>query len=194
MVRQFMQKPWTTIQDAILCERINQGDADAFGEAYDRYAPRLYRHLRLRTSSHEIAEDLLSKVFLQVWEYVRGGKTLRYLQSFLYTVTHNALTDHYRRAAHAAVPVADMTEFDQPAPDATVPMIDASFDRAVLEQGLEKLKREYRDVLVMRYVDDMEIPEMTKVLEVSANALYIRMHRALRALREVLIEKHEQIN
>lgn len=185
-----MQKPWTSFQDALLAERINRGDADAFAEAYDRYAPRLYRHLLLRTSQKETAEDLLSKVFLRAWEYVRSGKTIQYLQSFLYTVTNNILTDHYRRNAHAPVAVEDITQFDQPIPDKTIPMVDADYDRAALETAIAKLKPEFRDVLVMRYIDDLTITEVSQILEASPNAVYVRTHRALRALREHLDPKY----
>ena len=181
-----MQKPWTQIQDALLAEHINRGDVDAFSEAYDRYAPRLYRHLLLRTSQKEIAEDLLSKLFLQVWEYVRSGKTLRYLQSFLYTVANNVLTDHYRRSAKAPIPVEDITLYDRPGEDETVPMIDATFDRETMKGALSKLKPEFRDVLVMRYVDDMDIPQMAKLLDATPNAIYVRVHRALKSLRVVM--------
>jgi RNA polymerase sigma-70 factor (ECF subfamily) len=186
-----MQNPLRQLQDAVLAERINQGDADAFSEAYDRYAQRLYRHLLLRTSQKEIAEDLLSKVFLNAWEYVRGGKTLRYLQSFLYTVTNNVLTDHYRRNATAPIPVEDVTLYDRPDPSETEPMIDATFDRAVVHGALGKLKPIFRDVLVLKYVDELDIPEMAEVLETSPNAIYVRLHRALKALHEVLKHDYE---
>jgi RNA polymerase sigma-70 factor (ECF subfamily) len=181
-----VQKPWDKIQEVLLTERINRGDVDAFTEAYDRYAPKLYRHLALRTSQKEIAEDLLSKLFLQVWEYVRSGKTLRYLQSFLYTAANNALTDHYRRNAKAPIAVEDITLYDRPGEDETVPMIDAGFDRETIRGALGKLRPEFRDVLVMRYIDDMDISRMATLLDVSSNAIYVRVHRALKALRDVM--------
>jgi RNA polymerase sigma-70 factor (ECF subfamily) len=185
-----MQKPWTQLQDALLAERINQGDSEAFAEAYDRYAPRLHRHLLLRTSDKETAEDLLSKVFLRAWEYVREGKTLRYLQSFLYTVTNNILTDHYRRSAHAPLAVEDVTAYDRPGPDETIPAIDAGYDRAVLEAALGKIRTEFRDVLVMRYIDDLSIGEIARIMQITPNTVYVRNHRALKALREHLDPKY----
>jgi RNA polymerase sigma-70 factor (ECF subfamily) len=185
-----MQNPLVKIQDALLAERINQGDSDAFAELYDRYAPKLHRHLMLRTSMKEVAEDLLSKVFLNVWEYVRSGKTLKYVQSFLYTVTNNVLTDHYRRNATAPILVEDVTEYDRPDPNETIPIVDGVLDRTQIHDALDKIKPVFRDVLIMKYVDELDIPEMAALLEVTPNALYVRLHRALKELKEVLQDRY----
>jgi len=185
-----MEKPWSKLHDALLAERVNRGDVEAFAEAYDRFAPRLFRHLLLRTNQKETAEDLLSQTFLRAWEYVRAGNALTYLQSFLYTVANNALTDHYRRDAHSPIPVEDITIFDRPDSDRTLPTIDASFDRAVIEAALAKLPNEYRDVLVMRFIDELEIKEIAQMTGGTPNAIYVRTHRALRALREHIDPRH----
>jgi len=189
-----MHNPLIKLQELILCERINSGDAEAFAEVYDRYAPRLLRHLLLRTSQKEIAEDILSKVFLHVWEYVRAGKELRSLQSFLYTVTNNALVDHYRRTAKGPIIVEDITAFDKPMDSKTIPLVDASINKVIVQSALAKLKPEYRDVLVLKYIDELDVSEIAELLATTPNAVYIRVFRAIKLLKDLLQEKYEPQN
>lgn len=185
-----MVNPWIQLTDALLAEKVMSGDAGAFAAVYDRYAPALLRHLSYRTPNKETAEDLLSKTFLKVWEYVREGKKITYLKQFLYTTAQNALTDFYRRKNNSDVLSDDMTEYDRPDEnDRTVVMIDRDFDKVKLAEALAKIRPEFRDILVMRFIDELEVNEVAKALELTPNAVYVRVHRALKALKDVM--KHE---
>jgi RNA polymerase sigma-70 factor (ECF subfamily) len=185
-----MANPWTKLTDSLLAERVQRGDDKAFAEVYERYAPVILRHLSYRTPNKETAEDLLSKTFLKCWEYVRSGKKITYLKQFLYTTAQNALTDHYRRKSTADIPSDDLTAYDRPDEhDRATVMLDREFDKVALAEALAKIRPEFRDVLVMRYIDELEIDEVAKTLDVTPNAIYVRIHRALKSLKEVLIEK-----
>jgi len=185
-----MANPWTKLTDALLAEKVMKGDAEAFSAVYDRYAPALLRHLSYRTPNKETAEDLLSKTFLKSWEYVRSGKKITYLKQFLYTTAQNALTDHYRRKNNSDILSDDMTDYDRPDEhDRTTVLMDREFDKVALAEALGKIKPEFRDVLVMRFLDELEINEVAKVLDASPNAVYVRIHRALKSLKEVLTER-----
>jgi RNA polymerase sigma-70 factor (ECF subfamily) len=185
-----MANPWTKLTDALLAQRIQRGDPEAFGAAYDRYAPMILRHLSYRAPNKETAEDLLSKTFLKCWEYVQSGKKITYLKQFLYTTAQNALTDYYRRKSTADIPTDDLTAYDRPDErDTATVLLDREYDKAALNEALAKIRFEFRDVLVMRYIDELEIHEVAKILEVTPNAVYVRIHRALKSLKEVMITK-----
>jgi RNA polymerase sigma-70 factor, ECF subfamily len=185
-----MANPWTKLTDALLAKRIEQGNPEAFSAAYDRYAPMILRHLSYRAPDKETAEDLLSKTFLKCWEYVKSGKKITYLKQFLYTTAQNALTDHYRRKSTADLPTEDMTTYDRPDErDRATVLMDKDFDKVALAEALSKIRPEFRDVLIMRFLDELEINEVAKALNTTPNAVYVRVHRALKSLKEVLIEK-----
>jgi len=182
-----MVNPWVQLTDAVLSERVRSGDYSAFGAVYDRYAPALLRHLIYRTPNRETAEDLLSKTFLKVWEYVRSGGQIKNLRQFLYTVAQNSLTDFYRRKDYSDVLVEDLTDYDRPDENnRTIIALDSGFDKETLASALAKVKPIFRDVLVMRYIDELEIDEVAAALGLTSNAVYVRSHRALRALKAVL--------
>ena len=175
------------MSDALLAAKVSQGDAEAFATVYDRYAPALLRHLSYRSPNRETAEDILSKTFLRVWEYVRSGKKITYLKQFLYTTAQNALADMYRRKENTDVLSDDLTEYDRPDErNQTVVMLDRDFDKVKLASALSAVKPEFRDVLVMRFIDELEIKEVAAHLKITPNAVYVRIHRALKSLKEVL--------
>jgi len=64
-----MQTPWH--EKLLLYRLYRDRDPDAFGELYDRYAPKIYRYVYFKVSTTTEAEDLTAEVFLKTWEYVQ---------------------------------------------------------------------------------------------------------------------------
>lgn len=184
-----MLNPWSKLTDAFLAQKAMSGDPKAFSAVYDRYSPLIYRHLLYRTPNKETAEDLLSRTFLKCWEYIKSGKKIVYLKQFLYTTAQNSLTDFYRRKNSSDVLSDDLTEYDRPDDADRAPvMLDREFDRERIQSALAKVKPEFRDVLVMRYLDELEIAEIAQTLDSTPNAVYVRIHRALKSLKQTLTE------
>lgn len=187
-----MVNPWIQLTDALLADKVSRGDVDAFAAVYDRYSPALLRHLLYRTPSREVAEDLLSKTFLKTWEYVHSGKKITYLKQFLYATAQNALVDHYRRKDANDVVSDDMEEYDRPDErDHAAVFVDRELDKTELDSHLSKIKPEFRDILVMKYIDELEIKEIAKMINATPNAIYVRVHRALKALKEQIGNQNE---
>ena len=180
-----MTNPWNQVTDALLAQKVNRGNVDAFSAVYDKYAPLLLRHLSYRTPNKEIAEDILSKTFLRTWEYICSGKKITYLKQFLYTTAQNCLADHYRKKENSDVITDDLEAYDRPDErDIAAIRLDRTFNRMELDKALAGVKPEFRDVLVMRYFDELEIHEIAKISQSTPNAVYVRLHRALKSLKE----------
>jgi len=85
-----------------LVEQAKKGDAGAFGELYEFYAPLVFRFLFSHLDNRLDAEDLTEEVFLRVWEALPGFR-LRGVPfgGYLFRVARNALYDFYRRNRHS---------------------------------------------------------------------------------------------
>lgn len=174
------------IKEALLLARIQSGDGTAFVEAYDLFAPKLYRHALFRTSSPEIAEDIASETFTRAWAVVREkAKEIRHLKAFLYRIADNLIVDHYRKNARAAVPISEEIEETLRAPGDPHERLDRTLAGEKLAGLLTKLRPETRDLLVMRYVDDLPIEHIAKAVGKTKNALYVALHRAVKELKEI---------
>lgn len=170
----------------MLLARIQSGDETAFVETYDLFAPKLYRHALFRTSSPETAQDIASETFVRAWESIRAkAKEIRHLKAFLYRIADNLIIDHYRRNARAAVPISDEIEETLRAPGDPLEEIDRRLAGDRLAAMLAKLRPETRDLLVMRYIDDLPIEHIAASTGKKKNAVYVALHRAVKELKDL---------
>lgn len=177
------------IKEVILLARIQSGDGTAFVEAYDFFAPKLYRHALFRTSSPEVADDITSETFTRAWESIREkAKEIRHLQAFLYRIADNLIIDHYRRNSRSALPISDEIEETLRAPGDPHEQLDKTLASEKLAGMLSKLRPETRDLLVMRYIDDLSIGDIAATTGKKANAIYVALHRAVGELKELCLE------
>jgi len=170
--------------------RLKESDRNAFMAAYDKYIEDIYRFVYFKVSNHDEAEDLTSQVFLKVWNYIQTNSMGEYktLKSFLYKVARNLVIDYYRKNANKnefslsdeAAPIDIKDEKQDP-----IGELELKYDIESLEKNLDKLKTEYREVIIMRYINELDIAEIALILEKSKGNVRVLIFRALKALREI---------
>ena len=158
-----------------------------FSKIYDKCIDKIYRFIFLKVNSQEIAQDLSSETFLRGWEAYKSNPKIDNPSAFLYRIARNLVTDYYRQKAR--------TQFVSPE---AVPIIDPNpgiEEKAVLNSDLNQikavlagLKEDYQDVIIWRYLDDLSIAEVAKMLDKSEEATRVTLHRALKALRAKINE------
>lgn len=167
-----------------------KNDAEAFGSVYDAYVKQIHRFIFFKVSSPELAEDLTSDTFLKAWQYLKSQREVTNLQAFLYSVARSAVIDYYRHQAArpAALPIDD--EVLNALPDTSAEQLVRDLDvKAEMPRVLEKLhslKDEYREVVVMRYLDELGTHEIAEILGKTAANVRVILHRATRALAEAI--------
>lgn len=181
-----MQAPW---QEKILLYRLHQKDPDAFAALYDLYAPAIYRYIFFKVRTSTEAEDLTAEVFLKTWEYVqRKDSRIGNFRAFIYRLARNTVVDHYRQKAERELLQDDevLQQVPMPEENGIVAELARASDMATIERALRKLKDEYREVLILRYIEGYAIGDVAKIQEKSSGAVRVTMHRALKALKDEL--------
>lgn len=161
---------------------------EQFVAVYDQYAAAVHRHVRLRVGRPEDAEDIAAQTFMKTWEYLAGGKFILRMKPFLFRVANNLIIDWYRGKNTAPLPLEEIEDENEvQAVDARLDeVLDARADVKALEAALDQLEPAYRDVLVLSQVEGKSASEIAKQLGVSANVVYVRMHRGRKKLLELL--------
>ena len=180
-------------KDQILVAGSLAGDEEAFGQLYDKYADSIYRFILVRVSNQEEAQDLTSEVFLKSWQYLSSAeKTIENFKALIYRVARNLVIDFYRSKKNFALSLSDLEWGKLIDEESSLPDDVAKKDElAQIYKALEKIDSAQRDLLLMRYFDDLSVPEIAAVLGKSQGAVRVAMHRALRELKSVLREKKE---
>jgi RNA polymerase sigma-70 factor (ECF subfamily) len=164
-----------------------RADAAAFGELYDFYFPRIYGFIYRRVQDRCTAEDLTSMTFQRALENVRRADFRNdSFGGWLYRVASNAVVDHARRDRRF-VPLLD-GDGDEPG-EIALDSFAAALDRDQLRRALMALPAQHRDVLILKYFDDLDPVEMSAILGCSRETLAVRLHRALRALRAAMAKE-----
>jgi RNA polymerase sigma-70 factor, ECF subfamily len=174
--------------------RIKKKDKNAFIEAYDSYADDIYRFAFFKLGNAEEAKDLVSATFLKVWNYAQsnGLDESKSLRAFIYKTARNLIIDHYRQQREAETRLDDSrnnlheTLADRKQDLALQAEIVSDIDAVMA--SLDKLKDEYREIILMHFIDELSFGEMAEVTGKTTGSVRVQTFRALQALRDLMSE------
>lgn len=153
-----------------------------FSKIYDKCIEKIYRFIFLKVSSEEIAQDLCSETFLKGWESYKNNPNIENPSAFLYRIARNLVTDYYRQKGRTQFVSAEFVSIIDPNPGLEEKMALNS-DLEQVKLVLATLKEDYQNVIIWRYLDDLPISEIAKMLDKSEEATRVTLHRALKSLR-----------
>lgn len=149
---------------------------------YNEFVDQVFRFIYLKTSSKEIAEDLTSECFLGAVQYLKNEE-IRNMRAFLFRTARNKVIDYYRRKNR--VIYSDEIVLAN-APVSGRDDMAVSFDAQAVIRQLNLLKEQDKDILTMRYVEDMGIPEIAEAINKSQVATRVQIFRALRKFKKII--------
>ncbi len=169
----------------------SESHEDRFLTAFDEYGDALFRHAFMRINDRERAVDIVHDTFAKVWGYVRQGHAVDNFRPFLYKVLNNLIIDEYRKKKERSLDElmegegVDEGNFEE-LTESTVESLAATLDGKKAFQFVAELPPQYKEVVVLRFVDGLGPKEISQLIEVSENVVSVRLHRGLQALRDKL--------
>jgi RNA polymerase sigma-70 factor (ECF subfamily) len=163
-----------------------KGDASAFGQLYDHYQPMIYRFVAVKVSRREEAEDITHQVFMSAWLNVKSYQHRGHpFSSWLYQIARNQVIDFYRsRRSDTPIDAIDPEYFAvATSAEFAIPM---KLEVEAVRQAMKKLKPEYEDVIILRFIEDLSLKEVAGVLGKTEGAVKLMQHRAMRELKKIL--------
>jgi RNA polymerase sigma-70 factor, ECF subfamily len=170
---------------------------ERFLRAFDDYSDALFRHAAFRLSDRERAIDVVHDTFAKAWTYVRDGHEVGSYKPFLYKVLNNLIIDEYRKRREASLDAmfevegVDEGSFDELVGDDVESLINTLDGRRVLE-SLGVIPDAYREVIVLRFVDQLRPREIANLIEESENVVSVRLHRGLAMLKAHFDAVHKE--
>ncbi len=192
-------KTLSDFEEKLILKRALAGKKEAFSEIYDFYVIRIFRFIYLKTSSKETAEDLASEVFLKYWKRIKKGMEDESLgeviandktRSFLYKIARNLIIDFYRKKELPTVEIdSDIKDKIQDQKQDILAYISAKQEVEEMMEALRKLKSEYCEIIILRYVEELSILEIAEIIGKSSGSVRVQLHRATKALKLVASSK-----
>lgn len=143
-------------------------------EQYDK----IYRYCYFKTHSRETAEDITQETFLKFFEskeYRDRGRALQYL----YTIARNLCTDEYRRIKTCPLDEESQGSYSD----------NEMLRRSYLRAALEKMDESDRELLLLRYVNEVPVNVIARLYGISRFALHRRLSKAVKDLKDRLGEE-----
>jgi RNA polymerase sigma-70 factor (ECF subfamily) len=158
-----------------------------FLEAFETYNDAIFRYCFFETSNREVGRDLAQETFTKAWQYMEQGKEVTHMKAFLYRIAGNLVIDYRRKKK--SVSLDSMMEEGYDLEHEEEESLGNAFDGQKLMELLQDVGSTYRDVIIMRFVDDLSIKEIAQITGETENNVSVRIHRGTEKLRTLYEDK-----
>lgn len=177
-----------------LAQGLQRRDPDLLDQLIAQYQQRLYRYLVFLTADRALAEDLFQETWIRVLErgHQYDGKSK--FESWLFTIARNLVIDISRRKKMRSLEELANPETDAPyePPDegavSPLQLLVARESERSVQMSLLKLPAYYREVLLLRFHEDLQLDEIAVILATPISTVKSRLYRGLAALKSALPE------
>lgn len=164
-------------------------DKEKFAVLYEHYVSQIYYFLLSRIRNEELAEDLTSMTFAKVLEKLHKYKTGNF-RAWLYRIANNTMIDYIRKNKRVVNEENRVLDYFINQNDNDSKDLDDELDKGMkvefLKRYIDKLPKKYQEVINLRYFSYLNNDEIAKVLKCKTNNVAVRLHRAIKKLKNLL--------
>jgi RNA polymerase sigma-70 factor (ECF subfamily) len=176
---------WSKIDDTELVRRCLSGDRSLFSEVVQRYQNNVYGLCLRKVADLGQAQDIAQETFVVGYENLARLKDPARLKAWLMGISSNLIRDYYKRRKIAGLPEGHDVEVVGMDP---LESLEQRERHELLYKAIATLSERYKAVLIKRYLEEAEYPEIAADLGLSIGAVEVCMHRARKALAGALKE------
>lgn len=175
--------------DALLVQKAQEGDVDAFERLVERYERTVYAIVARMIPSRDDAEDLAQEVFLQAWKSIRRFRGDAQFGTWLHTITVNATLKRIqwlKRRDALSLDDPELGLWEHVADDSGNGPLDVACSaeaRQAVQKALAKLSDNHRMAVVLHYFEDYSCDEIAAMMQCSVGTVWSRLHYACKKLK-----------
>ncbi len=171
-----------------LCLRCQRGDRAAWNELVEAWDRPLYYFVRRILPDEQEALAALQDIWLQVFGGLASVQDPRRLAPWLYTLARRTAWRQRGRPPAAEPPSAELHDHEDPSGSPFERLDDAE----AVHWALARLPPQQAELLVLYFLDDLSLAELSQVLEIPIGTAKSRLHAARRTMRAALHSEHDR--
>jgi len=160
-------------------------------ELYDRYGEKLYHYLTVKLASAEDAEDILQEVFLRLARYSIRWKFIKNEEPYVFRVARNEANRFLKRKHQNQINPENAPALARVINDSLVTDCPDPSDKESLSLALARLPEEQREVIVLKFFEELTLKEIAAVCGLSLNTVASRYRYGLSKLKSLLEAKND---
>lgn len=168
--------------DAEVIARVLAGDTEGFGMLVDRYQDEFARYARYMMGGVDEAADVIQESLVRAYRFLGRCGDPENFKGWLFRIVSNQCKTALARRRRRRWESLSQEAGEVPAPHDPGADAEAADVRRKVHRALGQLSEEYREVLILKYVEGLSLPEMAALLSVRIPALKMRLLRGRRAL------------
>ena len=179
------------IKDQKIISRLKNKDKEAFIKLYDEQAADIYRFTYFKVGRVEEAKDLTSIIFLKTWNHIQTNSLVdaKTLRGLLYKIARTSIVDYYRESGQKRNLSIDDENHPLDLPDDSINLeetVEKNRRLALIKSKLPLLKDEYREIIVLRFINELEIDEIMEATGKTRGSVRVLIHRSITALKKMM--------
>ena len=160
--------------------KAQKGDTESMNRLFDRYYDAVYSYCYRHVKHKEIAQDLTQEVFLRVCRTMGDYRHYGKFENFLYVIAGNLCKDHYKKRLTYSLDELEVSE--------TETGFARSEDQIVMEQAITSLPELEREIVYLRFYQDLKIKDIAKILDLGLSTTKYHLKKAQEQLAQELAE------
>jgi len=152
-----------------------------FEDIFQKYSDVIYRLCVYKTSDESVAHDITQETFLRLWKSMSSGNEIEKPKQYVYQIARNLIVDYYKSNKTVSLDELQEDGFDA---KSKAPSAELVSETSILKGAIESLEKDFRDVVYMRFVENMKVKEIAEVLDISENLASVRINRGKQKLQE----------
>ena len=165
-------------------QQVKSGDLRKLGILFERYSKILFGFFHRLTGHAETSEDLVQNVFFRILKYREKFRNEGKFSTWMFHIAHNVTSDYFRKKKRLEYPLESYREegCENQGEDEG---ISRNEQLILLSKALQKLAPEARELLLLGRFKELKYKEIAGILKCTEGAVKVRMHRAIKELREI---------
>jgi RNA polymerase sigma-70 factor (ECF subfamily) len=182
-----------TTNEQNIINQIIEGDTKAFAVLVDRYKDLVFtlaiRMLKNREEAEEVSQDTFIKVFKSLGKFKGDSK----FSTWIYKVAYNTCLDRIKRNKRQMneVGIDEFTEHQIKTIDNALDKLETNEQQQSIQECLQRLPSEDSFLLTLYYFEDLSLEEISKIVNIEANTVKVKLFRARKKLASILKQRLE---
>ena len=153
------------VKDEEIIREVQRGQTKLFEELVRKYYEKIYRYCYYHISNEHSALDITQEVFMKIYENIEIYENKGKFQNYLYVIAGNACKDYFKKKK--------------------IYSLEAE-NKILVQQALESLTMEEREIIILRYYQDLKYKDISQITGASISRLEYYLNKSIKKLREYM--------
>ncbi|WP_243139993.1 sigma-70 family RNA polymerase sigma factor [Romboutsia faecis] len=173
------------MEEIVLVKRAIKGDREAFENLIDMYSDRLYREAYLKCKHEDDAKEIIHETIYKAYRSIGTLREPKYFKTWISRILINVSNDYISKVGMVDLQHAEEAFIKEAIID---DKIEIKID---LFNAIDELEDKYKDAIILRYIEDLKIEEVSKILDRPINTIKTHLRKAIRDMKNLLKEGYE---